>query len=434
MNKIVRTFSSILAFSLFIGCSQTSSFENISFPGDNTSMNAYSGDAPITPVIPTSPITYNSSTKYPTTNLPFYVLFNNAYKGLFVDNEALGRKDPKNSDKYLFGFIQSAKQTLDIAVYDVDDAEATQALIDAAKRGVRIRLLTDTDNMVDKENPALPRKAIEKLKAAGVEVKDDKRSALMHTKFIIEDSKSVWAGSMNLTTTSMYHHNNNSFIIQSPKIAENYNIHFKRLFEQSDMSGKNPYIIPNPLVDLGNGTTIRTFFSPRGGTMDAVIQELSKARNSIKFMVFSMTHQQVEEVLIAKKKAGVKIEGVFDDCLISNSSLYADLKKNNIYSLRDGNQALLHHKAIIIDDETVITGSFNFSASAEESNNENAFIIKSKTIAGQYSNEYSRVKYSALNNKNLPPYDNPACGYGASSTPAKVTTNSVFARGSEAAD
>ena len=69
----------------------------------------------------------------------------------------------------------------------------------------------------------------------------------------------------------------------------------------------------------------------------------------------------------------------------------------------------MHEKTIIIDDQIVITGSFNFSNSAEHNNNENTLIIKSDEIAGTYNKEYEKLKFAALNNKNLPPYDHPAC-------------------------
>ena len=75
----------------------------------------------------------------------------------------------------------------------------------------------------------------------------------------------------------------------------------------------------------------------------------------------------------------------------------------------DGNQALLHHKVIILDDKTVITGSFNFSKNAELNNDENTVIIKSPAVAKLYLDEYARVKQAATNNKNIPPYDHPAC-------------------------
>jgi phosphatidylserine/phosphatidylglycerophosphate/cardiolipin synthase-like enzyme len=57
---------------------------------------------------------------------------------------------------------------------------------------------------------------------------------------------------------------------------------------------------------------------------------------------------------------------------------------------QDGNKYVLHHKVFIIDDKTVITGSFNFSASAQDGNDENVVIITDPDLAAQYIAEFNR--------------------------------------------
>jgi len=353
-----------------------------------------------------------ATTATATSNQPLFVDFNNAYKMLYTDNEQIGLSDPKNPDKYLLGLVVSAKATIDAAVYDIDNQTITDALIAANKRGVKVRIMTDTDNMTDKDNPALPRKQIVDLKNAGIEVKEDHRSGIMHQKFLIVDNKTVWTGSMNLTSNAMYRDNNNVLKIESTQLAADYNEEFKRMFEQNIL-GPNAHQIPFPEVKVGDAS-IKLYFSPKGGTKAAVIEELSKSQHSIKFMTFSLTDPAIKDLVLTKKAAGLQIEGVMDECLSrSQYSLIKPFKAAGLSFLRDGNQALLHHKVIIIDDQTVITGSFNYSDSAENSNNENTLVIKSKSIASLYNKEYSRVKYAALNNKNVPSYDNPACGSGS---------------------
>lgn len=344
-----------------------------------------------------------------TTSLPLWVMFNNAYKITTEENEAIGRASKNNPEKYFLGLIKSAKSYINGAFYDIDDPEATVAFIEAHKRGVKVRIITDTDNLVSKEDPSQPRKAVMDLKAAGIEVIDDKRSGLMHHKFMVVDDNKVWTGSWNLTTSSMFHHNNNALLITSKELADNFNAEFERMFNKN-MFGPNAHEMPFKQVKADDAT-ISLYFSPRGGTQEAVLEELKKAQKSIKFMTFSLTDKNAQDVILEKKKLGLKIEGVFDDCMARNSySLYKPFRQNGIYSLRDGNQALLHHKVIIIDDETVITGSFNYSKNAEQTNNENTLVIKSPKMARFYNQEYGRIKYAALNNKNIPEYDHPACG------------------------
>lgn len=341
------------------------------------------------------------------TNYPFFAMFNNAYRGLLSENEQIGRTDPNNVDKYFIGLIDSATRTLDGAFYDIDDAASVEALIRAKKRGVNVRLVTETDSLMDKHNPTQPRRSIAALRAAGIEIRDDKQAGLMHHKFMVVDNTTVWTGSLNLTTSSVYHHNNNSVMIKSPQLAANYNAEFSRLFEQG-LFTPNDHPIPNPVVNV-SGIQIQTFFSPGGNAMPTVHEELRRATKNIRFMAFSMTDKEILKILLEKKAAGVKVEGVFDTCLIPQYSIYWDLKKAGVLTLGDGNQALMHHKVMIIDDTTVVTGSYNFSKSAQTKNQENMLIVKSPLIAKQYVDEYYKIRTAAFDNKNLPAYDHPAC-------------------------
>jgi len=361
------------------------------------------------------------------TRLPFLAMFNNAYKGLLAENEAIGRSNPQNVDRYFIGLIDSAQKTIDGAFYDIDDPDAVNAFVRAAKRGVRVRLVTEHDSLMDKHNPTVPRQSIAALRAAGIEIHDDGNHAgLMHNKFMVVDNGTVWTGSLNLTTSSIFHHNNNSVMIRSPQLAANFNAEFQRMFEQG-IYGPNPHSIPNPEVNV-SGIRIRTFFSPGGSAVDAIKAELSKATKNIRFMAFSMTDKNILQIMLNKKAAGVKVEGVFDSCLIPQYSIYWELKKNGILALGDGNQALMHHKVMIIDDKTVVTGSFNFSKNAQNNNNENALIIDSPAIAKQYVDEYYKVRTAAFDNKNLPPYDHPACNKrsAAPASPAAAPTLSAM--------
>jgi len=339
---------------------------------------------------------------------PVFALFNNAYKMLYEENEAIAKKDPNSPDKYFSRFIESASKTLEVSFFDIDDSGAVSDIISAQKRGVKVRVVTDSDNLRDKENPLKPRKAIEALKSAGIPVKDDQRSAFMHHKFMIADGERVWVSSMNPTGSSMYHHNNNTVIVSSALLAQNYQAEFNRNFG-GEFGGKPAQVI-NPLIEVG-GATIKTYFSPRGGTKAAIIEELKKAQKSIRFLAFSFTEKDTGNLMIQKKNEGLKVEGIFDACLIDRYSMYYPFRENKIFVLRDGNQALLHNKTIIIDEETVITGSYNFSKSAEESNNEDVIIIKSPTLAKQFTDEFSRLKTAALSHKDIPAYDHPACNH-----------------------
>ena len=292
------------------------------------------------------------------------VKFNNAYHELYVNNEKAGRQDPQNPDKIFVELVQRAQKSLDLAVYDITEPSIIEALIQAHQRGVRVRILTDSDSLSGGRHSAA---TIQSLMAAGIPVKGDDRTALMHHKFMIMDGVELVTGSLNLTHNSLYRDNNNSLKISSPQLAANYQAEFNRMFEQG-LLGPNDHLIPYPVVKVDGGT-LRTYFSPKGGTKQAILETLSKAQKSIRFAVFSVTDKDIQKLLVQKARAGVAVEGIFDGCMISQYSVYQDLLTRNIPVMIDGNQALLHSKTFIVDRRVVITGSYNFSMSAEERNN-----------------------------------------------------------------
>lgn len=343
-------------------------------------------------------------------NRSILVCFNNNYGGTVEENHRVAMSDPFNTDKYLLAVIAGATATLDAAFYDVSDEQVAQAFIDAAARGVSVRLLTDNDNVLDKETGTVVRPGLLAMERAGVDIRNDQRSALMHHKFMVVDGRVVWVSSMNLTTTSMYDHNNNGNVIRSEKVAANFTAEFDRLFGGGALGGPR-MPVPFPSVRVGRAT-VETYFSPRGGIRDAIIKEIRGARRSIRFMAFVYTDEQIAQAMIEGAARGVKVEGVVDECLLAVHSQYRTLRRAGIPVRWDGNQALMHHKVLIIDDETVITGSYNFTLNAEENNNEAMLVIRSVPLAARYIEEYERVRKATFLNRDLPPYDHPACSGG----------------------
>lgn len=358
------------------------------------------------PKNPVTPVPVN-----PQSEISIY--FNNAYKGLFSENESLAKSDSNNPDKKFLGLLKEAKKSIDGAFYDIENVEYAKAFSDAKKRGINIRLVTDTSNM---KSGGQIKESIKILNDAKIEIKDDKRSGSMHHKFMIIDGKTVLTGSTNLTTSSIYYHNNDTLIINSEKLAANYQAEFNRMFEKN-MFGPNNHDMPNPEFNLNDGTVIKTYFSPGGKTEPAILKEINNAKKSIRFMQFSFTSKPIADAMINKCKQKISCEGIYDTCQINKYSTYSMLKNSKISLYKDGNQALMHQKVIIIDDKVVITGSYNLSNNAEHNNNENTLIIKSDNIAKTYNSEYERLKNASINNKNLPFYDHPACKPDATPDP-----------------
>ncbi|MNK46206.1 Phospholipase D precursor [compost metagenome] len=333
--------------------------------------------------------------------------FNIAYRDRISANEQEAKRSPYNTHQTLFKIIQRSKETLDGAFFDIDALDAVDEIIKAKKRGVRVRLVTDTDNLADKTDATQIREAIRRLRAADIPVVGDERSGFMHHKFMVLDGHTVWTGSTNLTPTSLYHHNNNALTIRSRELAATFSAEFERMFTDRGFgSSQRPEVAPSRVMPFKSGS-VQTFFSPRGGGRQAVLNEVDKAKKRIRLMTFSFTDVELAFMIRSKAEQGVKVEGVFDRWLAAGRySLFPQFKAEGFNVWLDGNEALMHHKVILIDDETVITGSFNFSQNAEVNNNEALLIIRNAPeLVKAYDDEFKRLVQAAKTNR--PPSQKP---------------------------
>lgn len=295
------------------------------------------------------------------------------------------------------GYIDQTKQTLDVAAFELDNRVITDAIVRAAKRGVRVRIVTETNYLHES--------GIAAVKAVGIPVIDDQRDgALMHHKFMVFDQRAVWMGSMNFTENCAYRNNNNGVFIDSVEIAKNYSTKFSWMFDLRKFGGAPSkwQHIPSPVVKLADGTIIENYFSTHDRVADRVIAETSKAKQSIHFLAFSFTHDGISRSMLSRANAGVEVQGVFERTqAASGYSAYERLRSagSPVNVFYDANPRNMHHKVIIIDQQTVITGSFNFSESADKSNDENIVIIRNNPqMAQAFEEEFQRV-YGAARSK-----------------------------------
>lgn len=285
------------------------------------------------------------------------------------------------------GYVDATQQTLDVAAFELDNRIITEAIVRAVKRGVRVRVVTETDYLGDS--------GIAAVQAVGVPVVDDKRqSALMHNKFMVFDRKAVWTGSMNFTENCAYRNNNNGLYIPDAKLAENYTTKFGWLFEQHKFGGAPSKTdrIPNPLLKLADGTQVENYFSTHDHPATHVIDAVKLAKRSIHFLAFSFTHQGIEQAMLDKSAAGVEVTGVFEKTqTAAGHSAFFKMKDAKLPVYLDGNPRNMHHKVIVIDGEIVVVGSFNFSESADKSNDENLLIIYNRAVAARFEEEFQKV-------------------------------------------
>src|SRR5262245_39187493 len=176
----------------------------------------------------------------------------------------------------------------------------------------------------------------------------------------------------------------------SRQIAADYTNEFEQMFAGRFGTGKTSGT-PYPRVQLG-AAKVEVYFSPEDGVAKHVLQRLAAAKRSIHFMTFSYTADTISDAMIAKRKAGLSVRGVFESQNAGGSGAdFGRLKAGGVDVLEDGNCYILHHKVIVIDEHTVITGSYNFTGSAERDNDENLVIVDDPNLARLYLDEFERV-------------------------------------------
>ncbi len=287
-------------------------------------------------------------------------------------------------DERLAEAIDEAQKSVDVAAYEFNLTRVAEALIAAHQGGVHVRLVTDTDN-VDES-------AVLSLRQAGIAVVDDDRGGLMHNKFVVIDESVVWTGSWNLTDNGTYRNNNNAVMLRSVRLAENYAAEFEEMFSDRAFGPDSPSDTPHPKLKI-SGVAMENYFAPEDEVAEKLISLLEGAQSSIRFMAYSFTDDDIAQTMRNRAKAGVVVQGVFETRgADSEYSEYGKLKKvAGVEVRRDGNPYIMHHKVIIIDDQTVVLGSYNLSASADERNDENVLIVHSAEFATPYLNEFQRV-------------------------------------------
>jgi phosphatidylserine/phosphatidylglycerophosphate/cardiolipin synthase-like enzyme len=144
-------------------------------------------------------------------------------------------------------------------------------------------------------------------------------------------------------------------------------------------------LLPPVTLPQENPTTLEVCFSPHRECTSAIVNELSKAKDSVLVQAYSFTSAPIAEALLNAHKRGVKTEVILDKSQRTQKYSSATFFFNEGIPVRiDDKHAIAHNKVMVIDGETVITGSFNFTKAAEEKNAENLLIIHDRKLAEKY--------------------------------------------------
>lgn len=123
--------------------------------------------------------------------------------------------------------IESAHNSIRMAAYTFTSAPIAQALINAHRRGVDVRLV------VDRRQNYRGYTQVHNVENNGIEVRGDSHCAIMHDKFIVVDDKTVEEGSFNYTAAAEHRNAENVLVLHDRNVAKEYGAEWQRLWKEA---------------------------------------------------------------------------------------------------------------------------------------------------------------------------------------------------------
>ena len=315
----------------------------------------------------------------------------------------------------LVKFIQGAKHSLDVAIYDMKNPDVLKALKVMSTK-VNLHILFDAGKAGGSSTTVDPKLSTteQAIQAAGLKAfakpVKEKGGHLMHDKFIVRDGASVWSGSGNFTSGGLLLQDNNFFTMDSPAVAAAYS----KTFGDLGSPGHSASHPPGPKASAGSPPTkikigkipVTIFFSTQAGATEGIeteVQNRLKGAKKIRVIAMLISDPGILASLLALKKKDIK--GVLDPHemkqVMKNKTgdpnfwfAQGDPRfvaaNSHAFNGKGDKNDFMHNKVMIIDDKVVITGSYNFSENAE-ANDENLLIFESTALAGAYNKYFNAL-------------------------------------------
>lgn len=141
---------------------------------------------------------------------------------------------------------------------------------------------------------------------------------------------------------------------------------------------------------------IAVVFSPDGGGADAVVNAVRSAKRTLDVAAYHITHPNIAKEIVAANRRGVSVRVIMDSDQAKQKYSSATYLFNAGVPVRIWTPGMMHNKYVIIDGQTILTGSFNFTKSADESNAENLLVIQGKSrIAAAYRQNFEKLLNSS---------------------------------------
>ncbi|MCS6906008.1 MAG: phospholipase D-like domain-containing protein [Bacteroidia bacterium] len=346
----------------------------------------------------------------------------------------------RSIDDTLIAYIRRARQSIDMAIYNFNNdgiSNISQALNEAYRRGVKIRVIHDESTFS---------KGVMDLFGEIPRLGRPEGRGIMHNKFIIFDADAtdpnlpiVWTGSTNLTDKQINEDENNVIIIQDQSLAKVFKLEFEEMWGSNSLMpnrtnakfGAEKVKNTPQVLNIG-GKKVECHFSPTDGTNAKILSTISAARNSAYAAIMVFTRTELSNALINHHNSGKDVKVILNDTSSEAArNVYSSLRRSLQNKARfHCFPEIFHHKYFIRDPEpnsttaAVLTGSHNWSATADNFNDENTLIIHDQEIANLYYQEFSQrfkdlgndcpptfLSESQENNSLFSIYPNPSNGY-----------------------
>jgi len=309
--------------------------------------------------------------------------------------DAASGEDPELDDA-VAELFDMAEDRIDLCLFEFDRAVIVEALLEAHEAGVEIRFVGDGDEAEDE--------GYEELVEAGVDLSlRQPRDRIMHNKFAVVDETWVWTGSTNFSEHGVLRNNNGSIRVESELLASYYTDEFEQMYVDG-LFGRHKVPFDHAAPVLLADEELEVHFSPADPPHEELLAALDQADESVLFMIFAFTREDVTNKLIELHESGVMVVGVFDESQARGRySVDERLAKAGVPVFIDGNNhtigfggGKLHHKVLLVDamsdsDPTVAIGSYNWSASASRYNDENLLVIRGPETTAAYLEEFCGI-------------------------------------------
>jgi phosphatidylserine/phosphatidylglycerophosphate/cardiolipin synthase-like enzyme len=322
----------------------------------------------------------------------------------------------------LVTFLDEARESLDCAIYDLRHPQVLAAFQRAVARGVHLRIAYDASKERAGGLSADP-------KAGGTEAAlahagllshatavHEPGGHLMHDKFVLRDGRDVWVGSANFTVGGLELQDNTCLTVASPDLVGRFATAFANLGQphrqHKQLEARAVDAAPGSSISIGS-VTITPLFAPVAGEaieeqLAGALTEAIQGRRRIRLLAFLLSDSGLLQALAPlAHQPDFDIRGVYDPNGMQDVLRYTKLDRSLFWFLQDPRfaaapshafsakreQDFMHNKTLIVGDDVIYTGSYNFSENAE-ANDEVSLKVVSAPLATAYA-DYCDTLFAA---------------------------------------